>query len=216
MIVSCKRLLEPYADLLEPINKRNRSGMLDEDSGMSSSCAVEARRRQQVEDIQEFFLEQPAEKRLRANGEFLGANDSSASSTGVDPGSSGIGSDRELMIRGWAETVVRSLQGCPSVEEAVQRCARLLSDFEGDVQQAMQREEVAESAESIQCLQHTKRVLMRAVHHLAQRCRSIEASTGEVDELRDELEKSQDAQRRLAHANEMLKGHLRLYLDGRM
>lgn len=226
MIISCKRLLAPYADLLEPLQKRSRLDVRmvgsDDDhqdsvaSSSSFACGIDGRRRQHLEDFQEYAPEQPAEKRLRLGGGFLGPPAEGGGT--AELGANGAG-DREVAIRGWAEATVRSLQNCPSTEEASQRCVRILSDFEAEVQQVALREgDVTEAASesALQSLQHTKKVLMRAVHHLAQRCRQLEANSAEADELKDALEKSQGTQRRLAHANEMLKEHLRLYVDGRM
>merc|ERR1712232_961823 len=66
-------------------------------------------------------------------------------------------------------------------------------------------------------LGYETKILKRAVIHLADRCRRIEAnaatSAGEVAMLRQALEHSNGSQRRLTHANEMLQGHLRLQMD---
>lgn len=242
MIVACKRLLAPYADLLEPYQKRTRLDAHmagpEEDSGSDGCATVEPypkrsrldalmagaeeepwsdgcasatrcqppgieRRRQALEDFQEASPEQPSEKRLRTGEHFAG-------SPGAPLGSGG--ENREVAIHRWAEDIVKALLGCPSVEEAVLRCARALSQFDVESREAALRG-VDVGEEGVQSLQHTKAVLMRAVNHLAQRCRQNEAAVGEADALREELEKAREAQSRLAHHNEMLKHHLRLELD---
>lgn len=152
----------------------------------------------------------------------------------------GGGPGREVALRAWAEAMVRALHGCPSIDAAMQRCTRLLSDVDAEARQAAllehsEREqavvaerEAAEAATSearggrdgeerppdtIQGLVHTKGVLMRAVHHLAERCRRLEASDKEVAVLTQALQQAEEAKRRLAHSNEVLQGHLRLHLD---
>mmetsp|Transcript_40160 Transcript_40160/g.63757 ORF Transcript_40160/g.63757 Transcript_40160/m.63757 type:complete len:247 (-) Transcript_40160:76-816(-) len=158
---------------------------------------------------------EPAEKRLRLGCSPLGSDCSGASS-----------SSREESVRRWAEAIVKTLQGCPSVEEAHQRAARFLTDVEAEVRQSTLSEverdcpspsrsdtEERPSQESTQALQHTNRVLMRAVHHLAKRCHRIEAGNEETPMLRQELEKSEEAIRRLQHSNEVLQHHLKLALN---
>lgn len=219
----CKRLLAPYADLLEPIHKRRCVDMRSvgsedflQDGFVSSSafaCAEAAaegsldRRRPSLQDLQEFAPDLPAEKRMRLDAGLACPS---------DLGSTGAG-DQEVAIRGWAEALVRSLQNCPSTEEATQRSARILRDFESEVKQsAIAEGDVVEAASegALQSMQQTKKVLMRAVHHLAQRCRELQASAGEAEELKEALDRTQEEKRRMAHANELLKGHLRLYVDG--
>lgn len=157
---------------------------------------------------------EPAEKRLRV---------SCGPADGLSPGSSN--SARETNIRGWAESIIKTLHGCPSVEEATQRCARILTDVEAEVRQITQSEVERDSPSSShggidmdersppqEGLRHTNRVLMRAVHHLAERCRRLEAGNDELTMLRQELEKAEEAQRRLQHSNEVLQHHVRLAL----
>jgi len=222
LAISCKRLLAPYADLLEPLQKRGRLdlcrlGAEDPQDGFSvSSCGIPGVgfRRRHSEDFQEFAAE-PAEKRPRLHEGWCG---------GVEGELGGIACSsnrRRLEIQSWAEDLVRSLQGCSSTEEAVQRTVRVLLDVEAEAQQAASAEREGDVSEAsaegvVQNLQQTKKVLMRAVHHLAQRCRTLEASSAGVDGLRDELERSQESERRLRSANELLREHLRLHLDGRM
>mmetsp|Transcript_43699 Transcript_43699/g.121537 ORF Transcript_43699/g.121537 Transcript_43699/m.121537 type:complete len:218 (+) Transcript_43699:122-775(+) len=216
MIVGCKRLLAPYADLLEPYQKRSRldahmAGPEEEpghEGYASASCpspVIDQRRRQVLDDFQDLSSEQPAEKRLRLGDHFAGGL------PGASLGGNGV-DNRDVAIRRWAEDIVKALHGCPSVEEAVHRCARALSNFDAEAREAALRE-MDSGEESVQSLQYTKKVLMRAVSHLAQRCRQNEAAVGEADALREELEKAREAQSRLAHHNEMLKHHLRLELD---
>jgi len=213
MIVGCKRLLAQYADLLEPLQKRGRMDThmagpeedVGQDACSSSGCfspgGADYRRRQSMDEFQDLSSEQPAEKRPRSGDHFPGA----ASGAGAD--------NRDISIRRVAEDIVKALHGCPSVDEALARCGRVLAAFEADVKEAALRE-VDCGEESVQSLQYTKKVLMRAVSHLAQRCRQNEAAAGEADALKEELEKSREASRRLAHHNEMLKCHLRLHIDG--
>lgn len=217
-------------DFLEPLFKRCRLDVCmtgpedwhaqDQASFASAAAAVAAdldrRRCLQMDDLQE-----PAMKRLRG---LSAASDAAASSVGAaasqEAQASGNGG-REASIRVWTEALVRTLQGCPSVEEAMHRCSGALLEFEAEVRQTALREADAAAAEedrpqecSPQNLQHTNRVLMRAVHHLAERCRRLEAGTAETPALRQALEQSQEAQRRLSHSNQVLQEHLKVHLNG--
>jgi len=178
--------------------------------------------------------QEPAEKRPR-----YGLGHTSVDSTGADNADLGS-TPSEAKIRSWAEAIVRALHGCPSVEEASKRCSRVLEEVEAEVRQATLNEvdrtpvggssgssdcaddqsptDGADGAGSPQELKSTNRILMRAVHHLAERCRRLEAGNEEVVALQKALEQSQAEQRRLQHSNEMLQGHLRIALaecDGR-
>mmetsp|Transcript_91688 Transcript_91688/g.163192 ORF Transcript_91688/g.163192 Transcript_91688/m.163192 type:complete len:238 (-) Transcript_91688:82-795(-) len=236
MLVSCKRALTTE-ELLAPFVKRSRLSDLplssDETIGFpsasdasdtASACDTEVaaaaaeavaeaeRRRLSEDDLQD----QPALKRLR--GMFEGTSPSAASDS-HGPESS---ANREASIRHWAEGLVKSLHGCPSVEQAAQRCAAVLADFEAEVRQTalreadQAREEMrSDEAGSSQSLHHTNKVLLRAVHHLAERCRRFEGGSSEVQSLRQALEQSQDANRRLQHSNEVLQEHIKVYLNSR-
>jgi hypothetical protein len=166
------------------------------------------------ESSTEHLPEEPAQKRLRVN-ESSPRNGSAENS------------EREASTRSWAEDIIKALHGCPSVDEACQRCMRILTDMEAEVRQATLREAECESPSrsgngcsderpqqdgSFQSLQHTNRVLMRAVHHLADRCRRHEVGNEEMTMLRQELSKSKESERRLQHSNELLQHHLRLHL----
>lgn len=156
---------------------------------------------------------EPMEKRLRL--------DSPQHIEGDGCGGSSSNPAREADLRRWSEAVVRALHGCPSVEEAGQRCARVLGDIESEVRQATLREVEQTTPpqrddDRPQAPQPSNKVLMRAVHHLAERCKRMEAEKAGSEEyamLRRQLEESQAERRRLAHSNEMLQGHLRLHLD---
>lgn len=139
-------------------------------------------------------------------------------------------SSKEAIRRG-AEATVRALKGCQSVEEAQQRAYFVLEEFQQEVRQATLNEversppretRSADSADerapddgaaSPQALQEKNRTLMRAVYHLAERCKRFEAGCKDMPALRKELEDSKEAQRRLQHANELLQSHLRLHLS---
>eukprot|EP00434_Breviolum_minutum_P016308 symbB.v1.2.014370.t1/scaffold956.1/size149065/3 len=77
------------------------------------------------------------------------------------------------------------------------------------------REEMRPNTIEATCsrLQHTNKVLLRAVHHLAERSRRLESSSCEVHSLRQALEQSQEAQRRLQHSNQVLQEHLKVHLN---
>lgn len=149
----------------------------------------------------------PVEKRMRIDSGPLMTDTPSAT-----PGSS----------FSWAETVVKSLQGCPSVDEAVQRSSRVLTDMMAEVRQAtlseveLTVEEPPPHSEDVQELTRVKdmnRILMRGVRQLAERCKRLEGQSEEAATLRQALEQSQDAQRRLQHSHQVLQGHLRLHMD---
>lgn len=243
MLVSCKRPVS-FEELLEPLQKRCRPDAVMCDDpyaghpghaawgqepayGSALGPACSSGRRHAMEDGIE-----PPDKRLRLGpGPVpLAGSGASAPCSGErdrdgerdernaerDGERDGEREAREASIRGWTEAIIRALHGCPSVEEAAQRCARALLEFEAEVRQAALREEERredERPDSPQGLQHTNRVLMRAVHHLAERCRRLEAGAAEVAQVQQALEQSQEAQRRLAHSNEVLQGHLKLHLD---
>ncbi|CAE7406587.1 Pxmp2 [Symbiodinium natans] len=226
MLLSCKRPLTTE-ELLEPLFKRSRHDVLmgpeehalvaaqeaagcDADFVEAAAAAAveEAEYRRMPDDVQD----QPALKRLRGMIE--------GPSTAAAPSSEGM--SKEALVRHWAEDVVKSLHGCPSVEQAVQRCSAALTDFESQVRSATMREAEqlreemrANSVEEATCsrLQHTNKVLLKAVHHLAGRCRKLEGSSSEVQSLRQALEQSQETQRRLQHSNQVLQEHLKVHLN---
>eukprot|EP00930_Biecheleria_cincta_P033449 TRINITY_DN23180_c0_g1_i1.p1 TRINITY_DN23180_c0_g1~~TRINITY_DN23180_c0_g1_i1.p1 ORF type:complete len:242 (-),score=66.64 TRINITY_DN23180_c0_g1_i1:77-802(-) len=234
MMVSCKRAVTTE-ELLEPFMKRSRlhdvcmsgpepacwavaddamAAAAARDTEVVAAAAVamaEAERRRLLPscDVQE---DQPALKRLRKMFEGMGAH----AATAVPDGTA----NREASIRHWSEGLVKSLHGCPSVEAAAQRCTAVLSEFETEVRQATLREAdqaraTSEEAGSTQSLQHSNKVLLRAVHHLAERCRRLEDGSREeeIQSLRQALEQSQDAQRRLQHSNEVLQEHIKIHLN---
>jgi len=230
MLVSCKR--PSYEEWLEPIFKRCRvdvaMAMAASEDGQSCSqdpvlaasgsrdpvlaACVAERRRHSMDDFQE--AEHPS-KRLCLGGASVG--------DGADPcpGDAGAAGQGEATVKRWAEGIVRALHGCPSMEEATGRCSQALLEFGAEVRQATLREAEAAAPEmheervpeATQSLQHTNKVLMRAVHHLAERCRRLEASAGEVAAVRQELEQSQEQQRRLLHSNAVLQEHLKVHLN---
>ncbi|CAK9079565.1 unnamed protein product [Durusdinium trenchii] len=222
MLVSCKRPVTTE-ELLEPLFKRSRLHDVsmvgpDEPSPVAvqeaSSCdtdfveaaaeAVEEAELRRPVDSQD----QPALKRLR--GMIEGSNASASSSEA-----------KEASVNHWAEALVKSLHCCPSVEQAVQRCGVALTEFGSQVRLAalreaeQTREEMRPNTIEATCsrLQSTNKVLLRAVHHLAERCRRLEGSSGEVQSLRQALEQSQEAQRRLQHSNQVLQEHLKVHLN---
>lgn len=209
MALPCKRLLEPYADLLEAPPKHRRHGAHvapPEDHLDGTHEPLDARETR------------PGEERPR--GVFARAScgtTSGGAPDGVASSAAGA-SGREIDVRAWAEAVILSVAGSPSLDDAVQRCETMLLDFESEVQKVATMEvdaAVAAAPESLQTMQHTKRVLMMAVRHLVQRCRRSEASASQADDLREALGRAQVEQRRLAQANDLLREHLRLHLDGR-
>lgn len=178
------------------------------------ACSLDARR-SRGSHCMEDSPQEPPEKRLRLGG-------AASSSDGPAAGSA--------TIRGWAEAIVKALHGCPSVEEASKRCARVLEEVEAEVRQATLNEveraphdrgcsdpaderPPQEGAGSLKDVQKKNRILWGAVHHLAERCKRSEAGNEELVMLRQALEQSQDSQRRLQHSHEVLQAHLRLHLD---
>lgn len=236
---SCKRIISAE-ELLEPFMKRSRlmhdvcmSGPEEPTCGASSSdetavaaacdtevvaaaaaAMAEAERRKLLPSCGAQD-DQPALKRLRGMFESTG-------SPAASPASDSTAS-REASNRHWAREVVKSLHGCPSVEQAAQRCASVLSEFETEVRQTALREAeqvratTEEASQNQSRLQHTNKVLLRAVHHLAERCRRLEDGSREeeVQSLRQALEQAQDAQRRLQHSNEVLQEHIKIHLNSR-
>lgn len=235
MMVSCCKRAVTTEELLEPFMKRSRlhdvcmsgsepacwavaddamAAAAARDTEVVAAAAVamaEAERRRLLpgSDIQE---DQPALKKLRRI--FDGTCPQAA--TAAPDGSA----SREASIRHWSEGLVKSLHGCPSVEAAAQRCTAVLSEFEAEVHQATLREADqaranSQEASSTQSLQHTNKVLLRAVHHLAERCRRLEDGSRdeEIQSLRQALDQSQDVQRRLQHSNEVLQEHIKIHLN---
>lgn len=222
-------------ELLEPLHKRRRLDALlagqddfspeQEAAGVLACSAAEKR----VHSLLVDALQEHQDKRIRlcrdpSAAPFepeAGGFPSSSSSCG-DAGDPG---PREAAIRSWADNIVGALQGCPSTEEAAQRCARALVEFEAEVRQSTLREaELSQErgagahedrqATPSEEMQHKNRVLMRAVNHLADRCRRLEQENSEKIALQQALDQAQEAQRRLHHANEVLQGHLKIHLDG--
>lgn len=166
--------------------------------------------------------EEPAEKRLRLGLDVRSGPDC------VDSDGTAASGPQAPDVRQWAEAVVGQLHGCPSVEEAAHRCERALTEFGAQVRGAAFREaspqqepepapdpcEGPDAASEASQGMPASRVLMRAVYHLAERCKRLESSNDEVAGLRRALAEAQEAQRRLAHSNEVLQGHLRVSLSG--
>jgi hypothetical protein len=196
---------------------------------VEASCSSRRRAHQEMHiDEEESEAGLPADKRLR---QMIEADAAVAGGSSCSSGSSPLPSSK---VRGWAEAVVRSLHGCPSVDAALERCSKALGDFGAEVQQAalLEHREAAARAEpeaqasfgadaphevtpeAAQRLKYENRVLRRAVHYLAQRCRGTEAQAQEAAALRELVEQLQEKERRLTHANEVLQGHLRVHLDG--
>mmetsp|Transcript_60738 Transcript_60738/g.113539 ORF Transcript_60738/g.113539 Transcript_60738/m.113539 type:complete len:230 (-) Transcript_60738:37-726(-) len=224
MLLSCKRPVTTE-ELLEPLFKRTRHDVsmagseehalvaVQEAAGCdavveaAAAALEEAELRRMPDDSQD----QPALKRLRGMIEGSGTTAVAAAES----------ASREVSVRHWAEDLVKSLHGCPSVDQAIQRCSAGLSDFGSHVRMAalreaeQVREEMRPSAVEATCsrLQHTNKVLLRAVHHLADRCRKLEGSSSEVQSLRQALEQSQETQRRLQHSNQVLQEHLKVHLN---
>eukprot|EP00439_Symbiodinium_sp_Y106_P029296 s932_g3.t1 len=135
MLLSCKRPVTTE-ELLEPLFKRTRHDVFmagpeehaltaaqeasacDADFVEAAAAAIEeAEYRRMPDDVQD----QPALKRLR--GMIEGPSSTAASSN-----EGGVNKD-EALVRQWAEDLVKSLHGCPSVEQAVQRCSAALTGF---------------------------------------------------------------------------------------
>lgn len=236
MMVGCKRPLSTE-DLLDPFVKRSRlhdvcmtgceepacwstssdatavSAVCDAEVVATAAVAVaEAERRRLLPacDAQE---DEPALKRLR--GMFEGKCHSASAvpeSTTSNEGSA--------CIWQWSEGLVKALHGSQSVEQAIERCAAVLSEFEAGVRQTAlsQAEHAAPTSEDASCaqnLQPANKVLLRAVYHLAERCRRLEGESREeeIQSLRQALDQSQDVQRRLQHSNEVLQEHIRIHFN---
>eukprot|EP00930_Biecheleria_cincta_P052258 TRINITY_DN3750_c0_g1_i1.p1 TRINITY_DN3750_c0_g1~~TRINITY_DN3750_c0_g1_i1.p1 ORF type:complete len:244 (-),score=46.98 TRINITY_DN3750_c0_g1_i1:367-1098(-) len=236
MMVGCKRPISTE-DLLDPFVKRSRlydvcmigceeptcwcpandatavSAARDADVVATAAAAVaEAERRRLLPacDAQE---DEPALKRLRG---MLEEKNPCASAV---PDST-ANNEGSACIQQWSEGLVRALHGSPSVEQAVERSAAVLSEFEAEVRQKAlsQVEHAAASSEDTSCaqnLQPANKVLLRAVYHLAERCRRLEGASreDEIHSLRQALDQSQDMQRRLQHSNEVLQEHIRIHLN---
>lgn len=153
---------------------------------------------------------EPLEKRARIGGY--------AEPVGCMPSNSQEEGTRVAGVGVWAESVVKALHGCPSVEVAYQRCSSVLADMASEVRretlsevEQMPREQTQQS-EELQSAQHTSRILMRAIRHLADRCKKLEGQSEEVAVLRQALQHSQEEQGRLRNANSLIKCHLELHL----
>lgn len=219
MTAVCKRLM-PFEDC-DPLTKRLRMDIAlfatEDPEGFATWDGQDLP--EQCIDLRrcpEDMLE-PPEKRPR-----IGASCSEGSSTGSGIHETGGDAEEDSAAKGWAEAIVKELRGCPSVVEANSRCSRMLSEFEELIRQERLREADTQDSqqeqskeERMQRLQHTNRVLLRAVHQLGRRCTRLEAGTDEMTALRAALEQTQEQVRRLTHSNEMLQGHLRVQMDGR-
>lgn len=230
----CERMLS-VEEILEPFQKRRRLDALlacpedsasEQDAIGALACSAAEKR---VHSLLVDALQEHQDKRLRL-GPLPSAADTEETGGFPSSNSSGCSGDpglREAAIRGWAENIACALQGCPSTEEAAQRCVRALVEFEAEVRQSTLREaELSQDArgrgasvdEDMQAtpseeMQHKNRVLMRAVNHLAERCRRLEQENSEKAALETALEQAQEVQRRLHHANQVLQGHLKIHLD---
>ncbi|CAE7648376.1 Pxmp2 [Symbiodinium sp. CCMP2456] len=112
MLLSCKRPEE------HALTAAQEASACDADFVEAAAAAIEeAEYRRMPDDVQD----QPALKRLR--GMIEGPSGTAASSN-----EGGLNKD-EALVRQWAEDLVKSLHGCPSVEQAVQRCSAALTGF---------------------------------------------------------------------------------------
>lgn len=215
-LLSKRYRLDPVLELPEDVCSGScpSSASVEDVIAAAVASSVEKRR-----SCMEDSTPEPAEKRLRLDGhQHIEGEDANGSSP--NPA-------REDDLRRWSEAIVKALHSCPSVEEAVQRCISALTEVESEVRQATLREveQTTPPHRDDDRPQNmlSNKVLLRAIHHLAERCRRYEGSktsaspsatpSDEVAMLRQQLEQSQAEQRRLAHSNEMLQGHLRLHLD---
>lgn len=236
MMVGCKRPISTE-DLLDPFMKRSRlhdvcmtgceetacwstssdatavSAACDAEVVATAAAAVAEAERRRLLPACDAQDDEPALKRLRGmlQGECPSAS-AVPESTANNEGSA--------CIQQWSEGLVKALHGSPSVEHAVERCAAVLSEFEAEVRQTAlsQAEHAAPSSEDASCaqsIQPTKKVLLRAVYHLADRCRRLEGASREeeIQTLRQALDQSQDVQRRLQHSNEVLQEHIRIHFN---
>lgn len=236
MMVGCKRPISTE-DLLDPFMKRSRlhdvcmtgceetacwstssdatavSAACDAEVVATAAAAVAEAERRRLLPACDAEDDEPALKRLRGmlQGECPSAS-AVPESTANNEGSA--------CIQQWSEGLVKALHGSPSVEHAVERCAAVLSEFEAEVRQTAlsQAEHAAPSSEDASCaqsIQPTKKVLLRAVYHLADRCRRLEGASREeeIQTLRQALDQSQDVQRRLQHSNEVLQEHIRIHFN---
>lgn len=160
----------------------------------------------------------PAEKRLCTR--MMEAICGGSSDSGFFESSAGSREPSEFDIRGWSQKVVYALHGCPSVEQALQRGTSVLSDFSTEIRktvitesEAVREEEIRRAVTNDELTRQMNSVFRRAIRHLAERCRLLEANGNEKEQLRQELENSQAAQRRLKHSNDLLQAHLRNALD---
>jgi len=124
--------------------------------------------------------------------------------------------DRDTAVRHATEAIVRSLQNCPSLSEAVTRVAKHLGELhDGPVLQRVGKEASPSTEDQAQheAQQRTNQLLMRAVKKLAERCRRLEAPAGEADALRHELCQIQEQLNRVNMSNEVLNSHLSVHFD---
>lgn len=137
--------------------------------------------------------------------------------------SQSLDADRNSDITSWAEAVVKTLHGCPSVDVAITRTKQILADYEAEVrqnclaQQADLQQEPPQSApaepapsqqERLENLQHANRILFRALHNLNERNRRLQYEACRTEALRIELDNSEEIRKGLERTNEMLKGQL--------
>jgi len=110
--------------------------------------------------------------------------------------------------------MVRQLQGCSSVEEAVPQCRELLASVVQQQQLQQQRSEVAEDAQRLRTLQSANSALLRGFRNGYYRQRDMATKQKQLEEenqrLREELLRSQEALRGSERAKEALKCHLQL------
>lgn len=132
------------------------------------------------------------------------------------------------VMQSWAEQLVKALQGCPSVDEAMRRCSRILSEFSSETRQSVLRDLQQEDGplpeasddspgrpgdDDRKNLQQLTKALKRAIVYLVQRCRRLETEAQEKEALQRALAESKEAHSRLLHSNEVLRGHLRVQMD---
>lgn len=135
----------------------------------------------------------------------------------------------DVEIIEWAETLVRALQGCPSIDEAIRRCSKVLGEFSAEVRQTALRDLQQEGQlpqasdetpsrsrddqQDFATQEQMMKAMKKAIVYLMNRCRKLQQDAHDASSLREALEKAQENVSRLQHSNEILRGHLKVHMD---
>lgn len=109
----------------------------------------------------------------------------------------------------FADRLVRSLHGCPSMDEAKNRAKAALHAF-----RQQKQAEIDQTLQQNAALQHSNRVLMRTMQIMNEKHRGLKQSADASEQLRSELIATQEQLRKSEQNVKVLQWHIAQHRDG--